>query len=323
MNAREIVQRTLAYDHPPRVARSFCDSDIHICFLKGELEGTGWKEVKPGFWEKMDIWGNLWGRCDPTSKGEVVKGAIESLEQLETYRFPDFSNSSLYEAFRAKDCPKAEKYILGALPGFTFNIARNLFKLQDYLCFLLTDRDMISRLHDKIDELIVTIIQNWAQNGADGIIFWEDWGTQQQTLIHPELWHQEFFPRFQSMIRRSHELGLKVFMHSCGAIRAIVPGLIEAGIDVLQFDQPLLHGLDKLSEYQKKSGVTFWCPVDIQKVLPTGNETLIRQNAGKLLEVLWQGRGGFIAGYYGDPASIGIKTQWQDWACEEFVSKGL
>ncbi len=153
-------------------------------------------------------------------------------------------------------------------------------------------------------------------------MFPEDWGTQTQTLISPGLWHEEFYPRFEKLCNTAHESGVKVFMHSCGAIGAIVPGFMKAGVDVLQFDQPMLHGIDNLASYQKNGKITFWCPVDIQKTLQTKEETTIRAGAEEILDKLWKGRGGFIAGYYSDNASIGLDDKWQQYACETFISRG-
>jgi hypothetical protein len=111
-------------------------------------------------------------------------------------------------------------------------------------------------------------------------------------------------------------------MHSCGQIGEIIPCLIEAGIDVFQFDQPDLHGLDKLAAFQKENKITYWCPVDIQKVLQTKDEARIKKKAGEMLDKLWQARGGFIAGYYNDNASIGLEEKWQQIACREFLQRG-
>ena len=75
MNSREIVQRTLDFDYPERVAHSFGDSDfISVgCRALERLDGTKFQEVSPGRWERIDAWGNTWGRIDPTSKGEVIQ----------------------------------------------------------------------------------------------------------------------------------------------------------------------------------------------------------------------------------------------------------
>ena len=196
-------------------------------------------------------------------------------------------------------------------------------KLDQYLMDLLLEAGRMHELHDRIDVLVEDMIRNYAATGVDGVMFCEDWGTQSQTLISPEMWQAEFFPRFQKLCDIAHDLGIKVFMHSCGKIEAIVPGLMEAGIDVLQFDQPDLHGIDVLASHQDKGNITFWCPVDIQKTLQRRDETGIRSKAKEMLDKLWHGRGGFIAGYYGDNASIGLDPKWQDYACDEFTKAGI
>ena len=80
--------------------------------------------------------------------------------------------------------------------------------------------------------------------------------------------------------------------------------------------------LDTLAFYQEGAKITFWCPVDVQKTLQTQNEQIIRAKAREMLDKLWQGRGGFIAGYYTDNTSIGLEPKWQGHACDEFLKYG-
>jgi len=167
------------------------------------------------------------------------------------------------------------------------------------------------------------LIRNYAEAGVDAVMFPEDWGTQKRLMIRPDLWMEEFFPRFERLCRLAHTLGIRVFMHSCGKIGSIIPPLIDAGIDLLQFDQPEIHGIDTLAGYRKFGKITFWCPVDIQKVLPLGNEGRIRLKAREMIEKLWKPRGGFIAGHYEDNDSIGLDPRWQEFACDEFVRCGV
>lgn len=41
-----------------------------------------------------------------------------------------------------------------------------------------------------------------------------------------------------------------------------------------------------------------------------------------MLDKLWKGRGGFVAGYYADNAAIGLDPTWQNYACQEFFEYG-
>jgi len=323
VTSRQIVRRTLDYAAPPRVARSFGDSDFVGCGNSVTTRATAWQDVGGGRWERTDEWGNLWGRIDPTSKGEVVRGVFDSVADIEAYAFPDYSDQADYAPARAARTEAPDKWLIGHLPGFVFNIARKLFRLEDYLVYLLTEPGPLAVLHDRIEAMLVDMIRNYASAGVDSVMFCEDWGTQLGLMISPELWHGEFYPRFERLCGVARDGGVRVFMHSCGAIGAIVPGLMAAGIDLLQFDQPVLHGIDVLAAHQDRAPITFWSPVDIQKTLQTQDESLIRAEARELLAKLWRGRGGFVAGYYGGNEAIGLAPSVQAWACDEFITCGV
>jgi len=323
MTPREIVQRTLDYEYPDRVARSFDGPDMAFCGSTAKTHATDWSKVGPSRWERIDEWGNRWGRVDPTSKGEVVQGVLATLADMDNYAFPDFSDAADYENVRAARAAHPDQYLVGGLPGMAFNITRKLRRLDAYFMDLMESRDRIHALHDRVDAMLEDMIRNFAAAGTDAVMITEDWGTQQALLIDPGLWREEFFPRFERLCGLAKSLGQSVWMHSCGKIEVIVPGLMEAGVDLLQFDQPELHGLENLAAHQGRGRITFWCPVDIQKVLPLGDEALIRARAREMLDTLWRGRGGFIAGYYGDNASIGVDPAWQAWASETFVEYGV
>ena len=323
MTSKEMVRRTIDYARPERVARSFQDSDICGAECSAKTHATSWKDLGNGRWERMDEWGNTWGRIDATSKGEVVRGVLADICDMDSYEFPDYSRSEDYLCVSQRRAEIPDKWLNGEMPGFAFNIARKMRKLDQYLMDLLLERDRMHELHDRIDRMLADMIRNYAAASVDGVMFPEDWGTQNQTLINPSLWREEFFPRFENLCGLAHELGIKVFMHSCGKIEGIVPGLMEAGIDVLQFDQPDLHGIDVLVSHQERGKITFWCPVDIQKTLQQRDEMVIRRKAREMLDRLWHGRGGFIAGYYVDNESIGLDPGWQDYACDEFMKAGV
>jgi len=323
MTSREIVRRTLEYEYPERVARSFDGSDFCGAVCTVRTHATGWKETGEGRWERTDEWGNTWARVDATSKGEVVKGVLTDISGMEAYEFPDYSRPGDYEQVKQVRRENPEKWLIGAMPGFAFNIARKMRKLDQYLMDLVAEKDRMGELHDRIDAMLEAMIRNYAAAGVDSVMFPEDWGTQTQTLINPDMWDDEFFGRYEKLCGMAHEVGIKVFMHSCGKIGAIVPGLMAAGVDVFAFDQPDLHGIDTLASHQERGKITFFCPVDIQQTLQVRAETVIRSKAREMLEKLWRGRGGFIADCYGDNASIGLDPKWQQYACDEFIKCGI
>lgn len=322
MNSREIVARTIAYAGPQRLAGTmpapYWNDIQHVGFVY-EGPDFAWHDVPGGWQEMQDMWGNTWARVDRTSKGEVIRGVIEeSWDQLAALRLPDLANPAYYaEARRICNDPANERYRVGGLPGFPFNIARYMRRLENFLADILCEPENVMKLLGMLEELLAGMIIQYAACGADAVMFCEDWGTQLALMIHPRTWRKVFKPGFVRLCRTAHENGLSVLMHSCGKITDIIPDLIEAGIDVLQFDQPRLHGIDTLAQFHGR--VTFWCPVDIQQTLQSKDETLIAAEAVELVEKLGGKQGGFIAGYYADNPSIGLEPHWQDIACQAFT----
>lgn len=325
MTSKEIVTRTLEFTGPERLARTLPDpwgSDIAGCGpATGDLQ-TDWEKVSEERWERRDAWGNTWARIEGHSKGEVAKGALQDINAVENIPMPPLGDPARYERAEQKVAESAARFVNGGLPGFTFNIARKMRRLDQYMMDLHLHREQIETLHDRVDEVLAAMIEQYGRIGCDGIVFAEDWGTQAGLMISPDMWREIFKPRFRTLCDTAKKHGLKVFIHSCGKITDIIPDLVEVGIDALLFDQQKVHGLDNLAAYAGK--VTYMCPVDIQDVLQTGDEEQIRGWARQLVDRLWcGGRGGFIADYYGDNTSIGADPQWQAWASDEFVKYGV
>lgn len=318
MNSREVVRRTLTYERPERIAHSYEPSDFVGAALELTMPDLEWRRINEREWRRVDEWGNEWGRLEAFSKGEVVVGALSDLRDAETIPFPNFDDANVYESAKRIFSSHPDKWHNAGIYGMTFSIARKLRKMEQYLMDILLEPRTVRVLHDRIDEQIKHQITHMASAGADSVMIAEDWGTQTQLLINPQLWRQEYKPRFARLVHYAHSLGLAFFMHSCGQMGAIVPDLIDIGVDVLQFDQPQVHGLEQLEAWRSMGRVTFWCPVDIQKTLQRRDETLIRTDAAAMVQRLWRGEGGFIAGFYGDDESIGLDPKWQNIASEAF-----
>jgi uroporphyrinogen-III decarboxylase len=280
-----------------------------------------WLDVGGGRQEYVDEWGNTWARVDDYSKGEVARGAIEDIDDVFTLSLPDLANPANFD--RVRDIcsdPDKNKFFIGGLPGFPFNIARKMRRLDQFFIDLMLERDKIVMLLKRIEDLLADVIVQYAAAGIDAVMFPEDWGTQKGLMIHPNTWREVFKPGFERLCSVAHEHGIKVFMHSCGKTTVIIPDLIEAGIDLLQFDQPQLHGLDNLAQFHGE--MAFWCPVDIQTTLQTQDAALIEADAKEMVEKLGGPDGGFIAGYYGGNEAIGLDPKWQDVACQAFSKYG-
>jgi uroporphyrinogen decarboxylase len=139
----------------------------------------------------------------------------------------------------------------------------------------------------------------------------EDMGTQTGLLFSPQMFRFYFKDMYTRLLAIAHEYGMKVLMHSCGKNWEIVPDLLDAGVDVFQFDQPALYDMPRLAALFKERKAALWSPVDIQQILPTGDRAKIEAGARRMIDIF---EGGLICKNYGDLAGIGVKPEWDMWA---------
>ena len=122
----------------------------------------------------------------------------------------------------------------------------------------------------------------------------EDLGSQQGLLMSQEHIKRFLFPGMKRMIDLARQAGVYVFHHDDGAIRAIIPDLIDLGIDCLNPIQWRLPGMDR--EGLKRdfgSRLIFHGAMDNQTTLPFGSVTDVRREVADNLRILGAG-GGYI-----------------------------
>lgn len=326
MTSRDIVVKTLTFGHPERIAMTlpapYPDDICGAVATSDPAHPEGdWAQVAGAREERVDEWGCTWARLEGFSKGEVARGSIESWDQLDDFEPPDYGLIDRYEGAREYFAAHAGKFMIGHLPGFPFNIARKMRRLENFLMDVAAEPQKVERLLAIAEEQMHHAIRRFAEVGADGVMFPEDWGTQDRLLVSPATWRRMFKPGFERLCRTAHERGVFVLMHSCGYIREAMDDMIEAGIDCFQFDQPTIYGIERLAD-EFGGRASFWCPVDIQNTLQKHDAARIEAEARQMIERLGAKGGGFIAGYYYGNEAIGLDPKWQDVACRAFVRYG-
>jgi hypothetical protein len=325
MNSYEIVKQNVHLKTPSRIALNLGEENSTDFLISGMdtakiFTQKKWKEGKFEFYD--DLWGNIWHRLEGMSQGgEIFKPVIEDWSQLTSFKLPALLNDEVYDIAKNTFKQDTEKYHLFFIIGFPFSICRYLRRMEIYFQDLVLERDNIDKLHSIITDLLEKIIIKTSKTGAHGIFFCEDWGIQDRTLIHPDMFREIFKPLFIRLCGTAHKHNLDVFMHSCGYNWDILGDLAESGVNVFQFDQPALYGLERLAKRLKELNVCLMSPVDIQKILPTGNKKIIVETAEKMADLFGEINGGFIATQYNDLKGIGVKPEWDNWATEAFLRK--
>lgn len=328
MTPRQIVCASLAFAGPPRIAYGMgggFPSDLRWVGHKGPANSRAraWTRQPGGYWDMIDMWGNEWRRLESVTKGEVYRGVLQqSWELMDTYDWPDLDRAELFEDVAAQTARHHAEgyYVLGSV-GWPFDTSRYLRGMQTFLMDCAVEPERIAALLDRVAGLFERVIQRYADAGVDGVMAGEDWGTQDRLLVSPAMHRELFLPYFRRLCGAAHERGLAVWLHSCGYVKDVIADWVDAGIDVLQFDQPELHGIEWLAAHFGGK-VHFWCPVDIQKTLQTGDPARVEAAAREYVEKLGSYGGGFVAGYYGSNEAIGVDPTLQAIACRAFMRYG-
>jgi uroporphyrinogen decarboxylase len=329
MQSRDIVKASLAFAGPPRIVYGMDPDegfprDFRSVGRKKAPNSrqTPWQRV--GNHEEMiDEWGNRWRRLGGLTKGEPKVGVLEeNWDQLDTYEFPRTDGKELYgEAAQRVQQLHADGFFVYGNVNWPFNAARYLRRMDNFLADVLLEPERVRQLLGRLTEMFAREIERYADIGCDAVMACEDWGTQDRLLVSPECWRDLFKPGFRTLCDAAHSRGLAVFLHSCGKTTDIIEDWIEVGIDVCQFDQPELHGIDTLAN-RFGGRMHFWCPVDIQRTLQSMDEKKIAAAARAYIEKLGSFGGGFIAGHYQDNPGIGLDPKWQVVASRAFMKYG-
>ena len=329
MTSKEIVKRIITHDAPPRFGFEFHDfSDIRWIASRRYInlpdnpyaEWGDYPELKEltGFHGETyrDIYGNIHGRFNGKTLGECIRGVIRDWD-TDVLTIPEF-DPAYREELLTQALEKDKKFVLAAGSSL-FSQLRNARMMDNALMDTITDPDRVAEFLDRLAEHEAAVIRSIAGCGVDGWILSDDLGTQNTTFISPASFRALFIPAYKKIIAAAHEAGMSVFMHSCGHNYGFLEDLIGAGIDVFQFDQPDTYPTEVLAkEFARR--VTFYSPVDIQKILPTGDRELIERRAKEMCELFRAAGGGWIAKDYPTYNDIGVDPAWAKWAEDVIVA---
>lgn len=313
MNSKEIILANINHDNPPRPGLDF-DRNRISDFVFAELKPHNyhqkrWKEGDREYYD--DEWGNIWHRMIIGShKGEIYRPYVQDWSDLDRLPVPDYSHPDCAQDMRQIFSQSSDKFKMAVMGGWVFDNARYIRDMGVYFLDMAANPDELNQLHKIIASVYEQKIHLAGKSGADAIFLAEDLGTQTGLFFSPKMFRYFFKSEYARLFSLAHDYGLKVFMHSCGKNWAILPDLLEIGVDVFQFDQPTVYNMPELSILLSKSKAALFSPIDIQKILPTGDRAIIEHGAKEMFDIF---KGGLIFKNYLDLQGIGVKEEWDDW----------
>lgn len=240
-------------------------------------------------------WKNTWNDTGRYSEihGHPLAG---DNEKLKTYNIPDATKDfAVLDAVNDAVAKYGkEKWIIGSCQCSIFEASWYLRGLDTFMMDMALDEDYTNELMDKVMVYPHTMGLQFIDAGVDMVWLGDDIATQINMMLSPTMWREYLKPRYAKMFSdfKARNKNIKICYHSCGNLQAVVPDLIEIGLDVLNPIQPLAM---EPTEFKKKFGdhITMYGTLDVQKIMPFGTPETVEKEVKRLVDGCGKG-GGFI-----------------------------
>lgn len=289
--------------------------------------------VRDGIHELTDIWGCKW-RMD-RSKDYYFNQITYPLEQfnsieegLKSYNFPKLEeHADLIKLDLSEQVKKIGEYGVVAdrnCAGLTETSLR-IRGYENWYLDTVTDPGGVEKLFDNIieykthywDLVIGWLIGKGLDKRISVVSECDDLGTQTSTLLEPDYLRKTVIPRFGTLwahIKRKLP-GVRIFMHSCGAIRPILPDLIEAGMDIynpVQFTAASMELAGLKKDFGKD--LVFWGGgVNTQSTLKNGSPEEVKDEVKRILDIMAPGGGFVFAPVHNVQEDVPPENFWAMW----------
>jgi uroporphyrinogen decarboxylase len=223
-------------------------------------------------------------------------GRAETIKDVENHAWP---SGIRWDFEGMNDKLKSEANLARLSPSWmpVFSRLAEMFGMERTLTDLYLNRPLLEAALSHIDNFYTEFFQKMLSTcGKNLEIFGlgDDFAANTGMMFDPEIWRELFKPLYAKYIGMAKDYGLYTFMHSCGNITAVLPDLIDIGLDGWQTVQTHLNG--QSPEYIKKEfgkHITFIGAIDSTNILCKGDTQTVRNHVRKQLNTLAPG-GGFI-----------------------------
>ena len=224
--------------------------------------------------------------------------AAETVAEVEDYNWPDATEYD-YEAAAESAARMAETHATrGPYWHPLFCRVCDLFGMEAAMVHLASEPALFEAALEQVFEHVFEYCRRLLAACGDALDIFclgDDFATQRGLMISPQDWRQYVKPRLGRLFEMAKGHGKYVWFHSCGDITAVLPDLIDIGMDVWETVQ--LHTLPMAPEELKRefgSHLTFFGAVSTQ-ALPFSTPGEVSEEVERCIRVLGRD-GGYICG---------------------------
>jgi uroporphyrinogen decarboxylase len=175
-----------------------------------------------------------------------------------------------------------------------------IMPMEEFYMGIASDRRfataVLGKLFDLYHEATIRMLEE-AGDVIDVWVYWDDLGGQNNLLVSPEWYQKHLMPLHRQLFDTVRSMTqAKIFFHSCGAVRPLIPYLIDVGVDILNPVQVSARGMEDTAALKRDFGkeIVFWgAAVDPQGTLAFGTPQEVSDEVRRHIDDLAPG-GGFV-----------------------------
>ncbi|MDR0600969.1 MAG: hypothetical protein LBG42_01175 [Treponema sp.] len=234
--SRPLVQEVLGYVpetfHMPSIFK--CCEKIGYDFAFVPFSGVS------GFRPEnvtTDVYRDEWGiTCKKDPSTWPIDGALgnplKDGGDWKNYTMPNAKEDWRYRDFREvmKMSRENGMGVIGNVRG-PYSGSWMLFGMENFAYLLYDEPETVDAVLAAMTGFALDASRRLAAEGADAILFSDDYGSSLQPLFSKEQFRRYIKPHIQRMAVEVKKLGIPFIMHSDGAIAALVDDCVQAGIE--------------------------------------------------------------------------------------------
>lgn len=253
--------------------------------------------------EKTSIWGYR-TRVTAYSGGtynELYFSPLAGKHDIADIRKHDWSGPETldFSHFRGEAQEHAGRAVIGVFTWGAYFVASFVRGMEDLLTDFALRSDYADHLLKTVTEKILAALDTLLEKHGEGIdivYMADDYCSQRGPLFSPGMFKQYVQPYLKEVAARCHRHDKKFLLHCCGAVRPLLPMIIDAGVDMLEPIQTRAEGMEpKGLKRDFGKHLCFYGGVDLQQVLPKGTPQHVADEVRRLADILGEG-GGYILG---------------------------
>jgi len=212
----------------------------------------------------------------------------EDLAEIEAYPWPDVKYCDFTQVYKKIE-QFPDKMVFTGMWACFFHLVADYFGMENYFIKMYEAPEIVEAVTEHVVDFFVQANDKFFAglgDRADVMFFGNDFGTQLDLLISPEMFRKFVLPGFKKIIAVGKKYNKKILLHSCGSIYRIIPDLIDAGVDAIHPIQAKAAGMsaDELKQY--KNDLAFVGGIDAQSFFVNSTPDEIAREVDRVRSIL-------------------------------------